>query len=173
MARTPCLFTFLFYPERCVLELHKRYMIDANVLDIVVIKETETMLVSVDNVHVQLSTKEPASHKIKPLIYAFALQFSSIHGAPQYDWIRYRCPIKGQESAENGSFEDIASRLEDTLQAEDILFEIELEKSVQPKALYSSLGEFLYGLEHLRKRSHGNGEEQQAEGLDGTHPAEL
>jgi len=145
-------------------------MLEANVLDIVVIKETETMLVSLDNVHVRLSTKEPAFHKMRPFIYVFALGFSLIDGAPQYDWIRYHCPIEGQESAESGSKQNIAERLEDMLQVEDIRFEIEFEKNVQPKAVYSSLGEFLYGLEHLRKRSHGDGEEQQAEDLEGIHP---
>jgi hypothetical protein len=172
MTRTPSIFTLLFHPGTSVLKQHKRYMLNANVLDIVMIKETETMLVTLDNVHVRLSTKEPAFHKIKPVINAFALRFSLIDGAPDYDWIQYHSPIRGQETSESGSFEDIVSRLEDTLQAEEIRYEIEFEKNVKPKALYSSLGEFLYGLENLRKRSHGDGEKQQAEDLAGIHPAE-
>jgi hypothetical protein len=172
MARTPCIFTFLFYPGKSVLKLHKRYMLTANVLDIVVIKETETMLVSLDNAHVILSTKEPAFHKMKPIMYAFALEFSLIDGAPQYDWIQHDYPIEDQESAESGNYHNIASTLEGVQQAEDIRFEIEFEKIVRPKALYSDLGGFLYGLEHLRKRSHGDGVEQQVDDLGGIHPAE-
>lgn len=173
MTRTPIIFTYLFYPGLAVLKQDKQYMLNANVLDIVMITDTGTMLVSLDNVHLRLSTREAAFHQLRPLVHAFDLRFSQIDGLPQYDWIQYEPPVRGHETVECGSFEDIASRLEDTLQAEEICHEIEFEKNVQPNAFYSSLGEFLYGLENLRKKSQVDGGEQQAEDLTAPHPEEI
>ena len=170
--RTPGLSTHLFYPKSCFLKKHRQYTLDANVLDIVLMKESGFMLVSLDNVHSPLSTKEPASQKVPPIIRAFDLRTDRVNGESQHEWIKHDPHSSADEDVQHGSFDDMASKLNQTLRSEYIRHEVEFETAVKPKALYSTLGEFLYGWENLRKKSQGDGEEQRAEELAATNPEE-
>lgn len=129
------------------------------------------MLVSLDNVHSPLSTKVPISHKLAPIILSFRLD--KLDGERRSEWVEYDPTIRGPGTTQNSSFEDVASKLGQTLHSEDFRHEIEVESATKPNALYSPLGEFLYGLENLRKKSQGDGHEQEAEDLAVTHPEQL
>ncbi len=168
--RTPFISTCLFYPATCLLKQDRQHTLNANVLEIIIIKNQGIMLVSLDNIHAPLSMKKPISHPLPPIISAFEFKVGRTNGAWQYEWLEYSPPIKGHGSVQRGSFDDIASKLTRTLQSEDIRHEIEVKDTVKPEALYSQLGEFLYGLESLRKKTQGDGEVQQAEELAATDP---
>lgn len=165
MIRIPGISTYLFHPEKCLLKQDRQYVMDANVLDIVLLKERDLMLVSLDNVHSPLSTKEPTSHALAPAIRVFGPRLEKSDGERQFEWVGYDPATGGHGTVQNGSFEDIASKLNQTLQSNDVRHEIELQNATKPNALYSPIGEFLYGLENLRKKSQGDGQEQQAEEL--------
>ncbi|KAF7509524.1 hypothetical protein GJ744_007924 [Endocarpon pusillum] len=166
----PGISTYLFHPEKCILKQDRQYIVDANVLDIVLLKESGLMLVSLDNVHSPLSTKEPTSHALAPAIRVFGPRLEQFDGKRQFGWVGYDPATGGHGTIQIGSFEDIASKLNETLQSNDVRHEIELPSATKPDALYSTLGEFLYGLENLRKKSQGDGQEQETEELAVTHP---
>jgi hypothetical protein len=134
--------------------------------------EGSCMLVSLDNFHCPLSTKKRMSPPCRPIIRLFELRVGPGDGEGQYDWIQHNPPGKGDEKVQNSSFDDVASKLEGILQSEDVRHEIEVEEAVNPKVLYSSLGESLYGLENLRKKSQGVGEAQHAEEIAAANPEE-
>lgn len=130
------------------------------------------MLVSLDNFHCPLSTKQRMSHPCRPIIRLFELRVGSGDGEGQYDWIQHNPLGKGDEKVQKSSFDDIASKLEGILQSEDVRHEIEVEEAVKPKVLSSPLGESLYGLENLRKKSQGDGEGQHVEERAADNPEE-
>lgn len=171
--RIPGIFTYRFLPASCVLVKDRQYLLSANVLDIVLSQSKGMMLVSLDNVHAPLSMKRPISHPLPPLISAFQLQVNHQDEDWQYDWIEYNRPGSAAESVQPSSFDDMASKLEHTLQSDDVLHDIEVEEPTKAKELYSSLGEFLYGLENLRKKTQGDGEAQQAGGITGIGDGEM
>jgi hypothetical protein len=142
------------------------------VLDIALTKERSFMLVSLDNIHCPLSTKQKMSHPRRPIIHLFELRVVQSDGEWQYDWIQHNPLDKCDEKVQHSNFDNIASKLEGTLQLEDIHHEIEVEETVKPKALYSLLGESWYGLENLRKKSQGDGEAQHAEEIAAANPEE-
>ena len=173
--RIPGISTYLFHPEKCILKQDRQYILDANVLDIVLLKESGLMLVSLDSVHSPLSTKEPISHALAPAIRVFRPRlekFDKLGGEWQFEWVGYDPAIGGHGTMQDGSFEDIASKLDRTLQLDDVRHEIELQSATKPNALYSPLGEFLYGLENLRKKFQGDGQEQETEELAVNNPEE-
>lgn len=121
------------------------------------------MLVSLDNIHSPLSMKRPVSVALQPIISVFQLKKHLDNGDGEFEWIEYDPPIQGNVSVQHGSFNDTASKLEHTLHTENVRHQIEFEEIVKPKALYSTLGEFLYGLENLRKKHQGEAERQHSE----------
>ncbi len=171
--RVPGISSYLFYPERSLLEQDRQYVLDANVLDIVLVKESGLMLVSLDGVHSPLSTKESTSHAMPPIIRVFRPRIDLLDGERQFEWVGVDPAIEYHRAMQNGSFEDTASKLHETLQSDDVRHEIEVQSTIKPKALYSDLGEFLYGLENLRKKSQGDGQEHEAEELAVIHAEEL
>ena len=108
------------------------------------------------------------------MIRVFDLSINQRDAVFQYDWIELNPAEASGRNLHPGSHSDIASKLERTLRSEEVRHEIQFEEVVKAKALYSSLGEFLYGLENLRKKfygeAHGNG--QQVEGDVGINPEE-
>lgn len=172
MISTPGISTFHFDPGRCLLKQERQYLLGANVLDIVLMKDKGMMLVSLDNVHSPLSMKRPNTQLLPPIVRVFDLRIIQCAGDLQYKWFAYDHPSEGEEGVPSEEFEDIASNLERTLQSEEIRHEIQVEETVKAKALYSPLGEFLYGLENLRKKPQGDGKVQQGDGLADIHPEE-
>ena len=132
-------------------------------LDIAILKDRMTMLVSMDNVHAPMSIKRPNAGTLLPMIRVFDVRMDKHGGDWQYEWSE-QDPLLGDEgSVEPGSSVDLASKLERTLRSEEVRHEIEFGETVRPSALYSPLGDFLYGLENLRKKFHGEGDRQQTE----------
>lgn len=172
MIRAPGILTYLFDPRECILKQKRQYLVSANVLDIALIKDKRTMLVSLDNVHSPLSTKRPVPYPLPPMISFLELQIDPCDGNWQYEWIECNPEKKGNAGMAPCSFGDIASKLERAMQSEAVRHEIEVEEEVKPRPLYSRLGEFLYGLENLRKKYRADGDGQQAEEVLATNPEE-
>jgi hypothetical protein len=170
--RTPAVFSYLFYPEKRVLKPDRTYPLPANVLDIALLKDRWTMLISLDNVHSPMSTKQPLQQTQPPMIRVFDLRIHQRDGDWQYEWIGHNPTEASSRSEEPGSSGDFASKLERTLQSDEVRHEIEFEEAVKPRALYSSLGDFLYGLENLRKKSYAEGDGQQTEDATAINPEE-
>jgi hypothetical protein len=137
------------------------------VLDIALIEDRKLMLVSLDN-------KLSYSHTLPPRIEVLELQIEFRDKVWQFEWLEHDCPLEEVRGAEAGSRDDIASKLKHTLQsAEEVRHEIEVDENAKPRALYSPLGEFLYGLENLRKKSHGDGDGQEVNETAAINPEEI
>lgn len=159
----PGIFTYLFYPDNRLLIPDKQYHLPANVLDIVILRDCMTMLISLDNVHAPMSTKRPNPESLLPKIHVLDIRIDRPGREWQYSLIEAKSLPEGEGSVEPGSSADVASKLGCTLQSEEVRHEIESGETVKPSALYSPLGDFLYGLENLRKKIHGEGAGLQTE----------
>lgn len=126
------------------------------------------MMVSLDNVHSPWSMNRLNRAKVPPDIAIFDLKIDQNDPSIQCEWIQFEPPLHQHDGfITSGSFDDIASKLPDTLQSEDVYHEIEISAPTKSKSLYSSLGEFLYGLENLRKKNRIEGDgEQTGEGIE-------
>lgn len=126
------------------------------------------MLVSLDNVHLPLSTNQATLQSLSPIIRIFELDVT------QHEWIPCSPANEADRNPQSGILDHVASKLENTLQLENVRYEIEFEKDTNPKALYSRLGEFLYGMENLRKKAQGDreGQEEEEEAVAAINPEE-
>jgi hypothetical protein len=107
--------------------------------------------------------KTPYSHALSPIVRPLNLNVERCNGEWQYQWVEYDPSLEGSTKVEPKSFDDIASKLEQALQSDDVKHETEVDAEAKPKGAYSPLGEFLYGLENLRKKTQKEDEEQQGE----------
>lgn len=130
------------------------------------------MLVSLDNVHLPFSTNQTRSQLLSPIMSIFELNTAQNHGDWQYNLIPCSLGIEADGNQQSSSLDDVASKLKSTLQSKGVWHEIEFEKDTNSKALYSRLGEFLYGLENLRKKAQGDREAQEEEAVLAINPEE-
>lgn len=142
-------------------------------LDVVLIKDRRIMLLSVDNVHAPSSMNRPVPRMHQPCIHAFNLKIDHRDPDWQYEWVRFYPAFEDISGIAPGSFRDIANKFSNPLWLKDMEHEIEIEEAIKPNALYSSLGEFLYGSENLRKKFQEEGEAQREDKIAGSEHAEI
>jgi hypothetical protein len=119
---------------------HQTLDLPGNALDVAYVQEEHTIMVSTDNIHIPGSVKKSRTDPA-PLggsVVSFQLTYNNTSegkGAERH--LRWRPSDRFASLS--------ASLLSGTLVAP------KLASQTNPKATYSELGEFLYGLENLRK----------------------
>jgi len=138
-----------------------------NVLDVVGLKEQQTVAISIDSVHKTGSFKQHRDEgetDVGP-IQTFAIQPVNLHAIEAESWgIRLEentSPVPFE--LDNFSIESLSDRREAAGYNQDRGYE----------KTYSVLGEFVYGLENLRKRRGKAAEEEDEEEAAGTVEEEL
>jgi hypothetical protein len=173
VVRVPAISTYQFHPSKGLLKEGRQYGLDGNVLDILLLKDRGIMIVSLDNIHSSGSTNTVSPFKALPKIAIFELKVNQTQSdqSEPFEWILYKARVDDDVPTTPGSFDDTASKLQQTLHAEAFCHEVEVEEvSKSKRPLYSSLGEFLYGLENLRKRSHVEGDGETVEEIARVDP---
>ena len=119
--------------------------------------ENATFLISLDNYHSIFSMKSTDTRSRPPIVVVLELQAVWEKCEWKYAW-RVSDPSQPDDALPDGSGINnkqnsvIALKLQEALDLEGCHYNIGPDKLERPQGLYSTLGEFLYGLENLRKR---------------------
>ena len=136
---------------------HQTIELPGNPLDVAFLPEHQTILVSIDHIHNPGSVKYHRGRTTPPGLGDSIVSFQL---STKREW----------------GPSDIAEKLSETIRIEiekDSFTSVEVTEQKNPKATYSVLGEFLYGLENLRKNRDwstaeaGQGDDAAADGEDG------
>lgn len=157
----PLLFSYLIDHEG-VLQYHQTLKLKGNALDVAIDGESQTIFVTVDTVHIAGSMRtirKQEELKINAFeVFTLSLKYgengeadeiiSASTGSNNPHWTP-----SSKADALNGSVdkEDATSKLSVS----------SIENTTTSKGIYSSLGEFLYGLENLRKKRDHNDEDEE------------
>ena len=135
--RLPLLLSFQASPDH-ELTIHQTIPLEGNVLDVAVIEEKQMILVSIDNVHEPGSTKES---RIGPETVP-----ATVH---EYELVASDSTAKYQQMEWMATSKLIVD--EAIWQERNLDLGMKSFTRAKGRGVYSELGEFLYGLENLRK----------------------
>lgn len=129
---------------------HQTINLQGNVLDVVFMEAKQAMVVSMDNVHEAGSVKIPRTDPLGVGNSLVAYQLGPENSEA------YKSSSRGSEP-QRWRLSDYTEALFDTIVFEkDDFPKTDFIGQTNPKATYSALGEFLYGLENLRKNRSGH-----------------